>query len=982
MKIIIQLCICIVCFCQTIYSQDLVRYTKDGLYGFADQDGNVVIDVQYEEVTEFGVPLILSSYNYGSKRRIPSPLAHVKKDGQWKVINRKGDSILPTTSDEKFKISWLSYKFVDGSVKDFWNVLSAVKVKNETDGTWRIFYLKNEERGETIYQDWVKGPIGSNADLNPFRGGTYPDNVDRYVIASRSNVETPIEKLYGSSRSHNDASGPPGVTPIYDLINTVDGSIEIKGRKSISFIYPNVYSYSNSENNSTIYNCETKNSTELAYPILDVKIKETNSDIQPDGLARQKKNYTIEYYIIGRPGTKGLLDKNFNLVLDTLYSRIDIYSNYFVTVEGGDPGTRNYGKRSYVQNNSGERKVSLFGYSGNRIEIPEVKSLYPTSDDHFITQLKSTKYVLLDRRGRLVDDQEYDMLRRSRNISSRFMYRQGEMAGVRDLRGKVLFSYPCKELSYFNDHADLGGKYFLAKNSNEVGLVKDDSTLVFPIKYQYISLLNIEKRLLMLVDKNGLYGLADLDQNILIPFKYDNIRIDNESIPDTQTSEKHIVCFNNKKEEIRYDLDLKVVQKPIWKGKRESNFGIDGMRVLKGESRATAIVDQDDNKISDSIYYGVRHYPVGDDYIVTGIVDENVVDIYNSKGKQIAKRGAVLKSISYTNGKMKDVFYVKELNAVIVTEGETQALVNLDGEYLIPSGKYRYVGCSKNSISTTRYEDEIPYTTLYDFKLQPITKEYAHFQYLHSELRRHNKIDYMLVAESVGKNKGKLKFKYGVIDLDGKVIIPFEYDEARRAIEGVSLTKITKGERYSKYYNLKIQLVDEGAYDYYIGTYRHTKTTDAVKGDNYITIELDGSVKEKPMIYPVRDSKMIVKKSGDQVQLCDADGEIICSADLDKGMINSQNVSKLSEDRFIFQQPGMLYVLSNNGKVLAQLDCDLFWSYQASFIPYDKNGEIRYMEDLLTHEEHQELLNEKLLKISHNEEVYYYNFEKLILFKD
>ncbi len=64
-------------------SNTLFKSKKDGKYGFVDKDGKVIVDYQYDDVTE--------QNNYG--------YAGIKKDGKWGSINNKGEVVQVPTYD-------------------------------------------------------------------------------------------------------------------------------------------------------------------------------------------------------------------------------------------------------------------------------------------------------------------------------------------------------------------------------------------------------------------------------------------------------------------------------------------------------------------------------------------------------------------------------------------------------------------------------------------------------------------------------------------------------------------------------------------------------------------------------------------------------------------------------------------------------------------------------------------------------------------
>ena len=70
-----------------------MRRKNEGKYGFVDKDGNVVIDYQYDDVTE--------QNNYG--------YAGIKKDGKWGSIDNKGNVVREPTYhlDDYLKVDFI-----------------------------------------------------------------------------------------------------------------------------------------------------------------------------------------------------------------------------------------------------------------------------------------------------------------------------------------------------------------------------------------------------------------------------------------------------------------------------------------------------------------------------------------------------------------------------------------------------------------------------------------------------------------------------------------------------------------------------------------------------------------------------------------------------------------------------------------------------------------------------------------------------------
>jgi len=90
----------------------------------------------------------------------------------------------------------------------------------------------------------------------------------------------------------------------------------------------------------------------------------------------------------------------------------------------------------------------LLGYAGNLIETPPAKKLRIVDDKHFIATLKNDKVTLLNRRGKVIIDKEYDELKYNGHHKM-FHFKDGEMAGLLNMNGTEIISYACEILSPF-----------------------------------------------------------------------------------------------------------------------------------------------------------------------------------------------------------------------------------------------------------------------------------------------------------------------------------------------------------------------------------------------------------------------------------------------------------------------------------------------------------------------------------------------------
>ena len=91
---------------KTVYLENQLYASKEnGKWGFVDLKDNVIVDYQYDEITE------INQYGY----------AGIKKNGKWGVINKNGEVILePTYESDSINPVFIGrYCLKNGVVRDY-----------------------------------------------------------------------------------------------------------------------------------------------------------------------------------------------------------------------------------------------------------------------------------------------------------------------------------------------------------------------------------------------------------------------------------------------------------------------------------------------------------------------------------------------------------------------------------------------------------------------------------------------------------------------------------------------------------------------------------------------------------------------------------------------------------------------------------------------------------------------------------------------
>jgi WG containing repeat len=88
----------------SVFSQGLIPFRKDSLYGYMDYKGNIVAQPQYQEADFLDI----------------DSLANVKKNNKWSLINQNGIEVLPFVGTSRLEVYPLrNHKEYNDALKNF-----------------------------------------------------------------------------------------------------------------------------------------------------------------------------------------------------------------------------------------------------------------------------------------------------------------------------------------------------------------------------------------------------------------------------------------------------------------------------------------------------------------------------------------------------------------------------------------------------------------------------------------------------------------------------------------------------------------------------------------------------------------------------------------------------------------------------------------------------------------------------------------------
>ncbi len=304
------------------------------------------------------------------------------------------------------------------------------------------------------------------------------------------------------------------------------------------------------------FSCDGKRLTDFEYDkITEVSYNDRTNTYFKKGLCRVEKNSQLGY-----------INSNFETIVP--FGKFDIaepYQNNLAIVSKN-------GKYGIIDS-LGTLIIPL------KYDLIEHPAIYSNIFAEFLTN-DSGKFGLLDSNGDILLENKYkeiiwDRLKRGENQQKYYIYKENGKFGAINTKGEIIIPFEYEQLSNFNYQdftiAKKNGKFgvinsfaetiipfaynsitcnerkqwckllILEKDGN-VGLADLKGQLKIPSIYQEISPCFYDETNRFIVKKNNLFGIIDIDQNIIIPIEYNEISNWVEYGPD-----EHFVTKNKKK---------------------------------------------------------------------------------------------------------------------------------------------------------------------------------------------------------------------------------------------------------------------------------------------------------------------------------------------------------------------------------------------------------------------------------------------------
>lgn len=479
----------------TLFSQELACVKKNGKFGFIDRKGKVVISIQFEDETYFQ----------------KTGLAQVKKNGLYGFINKKGKEIIPIiyqnadegTSDSLVSLNkrgkWAFFDSFGKQKTEFIYdeiALTSIDINGESESTfWKNGLILVRKNGKVAYLD------KNLKEIIPFGKYDFGErfNQNRIAIISKNHkygiinefgkeivkpeydtLEHPEEDYHeseifeGKNKNYITLLDKRG-NKIYDKIKEYSfnfsrlenkgqrvyiirnlknqcGVVDGQGKIIIPFIYDEIQDFHGTVN--AIVKLKGKfgiidSSNKIMYPI------------ENESIITWKD---IDYYIVNKNDTAGIISKNLKTILNFDYQDLSpcFYDNKnrFIAKKNDKYG---------VIDRTG-RIIISFEYS----EMSNWVEYGPGSNYHFVT--KNGKKGLITKEGETVIPVIYDTLF-YHNEKIIILSKDGKY-GVVTIQNKQVIPFIYEEIyvefGFFGEKKESEfyvlqkGKYSIINNKNKI----------------------------------------------------------------------------------------------------------------------------------------------------------------------------------------------------------------------------------------------------------------------------------------------------------------------------------------------------------------------------------------------------------------------------------------------------------------------------------------------------------------------------------
>ena len=455
-----------------IFSFGLAGVRKNRKWGFIDEKGKLIIQPIYDKIQYFTV----------------NGLCPVVKNGKSGFIDKTGKEIIPIIYD-------------DARSQQLDDIVIVQKNKR-----WAFFDNKGKQLSDFVFDEvFSTEHYDFSKDIFDRSQSTYFKN-GVVLVRNGKNYEFINEKIKPTFPNNKFDSAT-----VFDAFknaivkrNGKYGMIKSDGQIKVPLEYNFIEPYDSNHGNYSEYFNARKGKV---YSIFNKNLRKIGESLEPIYNNFRTDNPTISFKNL--KGKYGVIDKNGNVKVPFVY----------------DEELR-FEEESYAiatKNN----EVGLID-SHNKILIPFGKQfideVFDRLDDkpkelanYFIVTNDNTAKIVDVTNKTIVND--YQSIRPLFYDHSKFLVKKNEKFGVIDLTNKILSPIIYDE---FSDWVEYGPENrHIVKLGSKSGMLEEKTFKVkIPVDYNFVFI----SRFVVFVEKNKKYGIIDLNNKILCPLIYDELK--------------------------------------------------------------------------------------------------------------------------------------------------------------------------------------------------------------------------------------------------------------------------------------------------------------------------------------------------------------------------------------------------------------------------------------------------------------------------
>lgn len=447
-----------------IFSFGLAGVRKGKKWGFIDEKGKIVIPIQYDDVDYFR----------------PSGLCAVTKNGKSGFIDKSGKEIIP-----------IIYPEVNQQMLD-----KNVIVKNK--GKWAFFDNQGRQLSDFIYNEVFRTDhYDFSKDIFTRDESTYFKN-GAVLVLKDNHYEFLNEKI--EPAFHNNKFDSATVFDAFKNAivkrNGKYGMIKPNGELKVPLEYDFIEPYDTSHGHYSEYYNARKGKI---FSIINQNLDKIGESYEPIYNNFRTDNPTISFRNL--KGKFGLIDKNGNVKIPFVYDEELRFEGNNYTI-----ATKN-------------NKKGIIDINGKEI-FPFIFDNITALDDQeniFVFHNKNEDKIMNINGKVLISG--YENIHPIFYDNSKFIVKKNKKFGVVGINNKILAPIIYDE---FSDWVEYGPENrHIVKIGSKSGMLEEKTfKQKIPVDYDFVFI----SRAVVFVGKNKKYGIIDLNNKILCPLIYDEVK--------------------------------------------------------------------------------------------------------------------------------------------------------------------------------------------------------------------------------------------------------------------------------------------------------------------------------------------------------------------------------------------------------------------------------------------------------------------------